>query len=58
MDRRFLVVTGILLVAGAVIDGYTVRKREAAAQELSVQVELAKGDAQRYREDAVGAHCE
>jgi murein DD-endopeptidase MepM/ murein hydrolase activator NlpD len=53
VDRRFLVATGILLVAGVVVDGYTQRRRAETEKELAGQMELARADARRYREDVV-----
>jgi murein DD-endopeptidase MepM/ murein hydrolase activator NlpD len=53
VDRRFLVVAGVLAVGGVLLDGYSLRKRTETAQELSAQLELAKADAQRHLESVV-----
>ncbi len=53
MNRRLLIVAGILLLAGVVWDGYALRRREATATEFSRQVELAKADAEKIRAQVV-----
>ncbi len=53
MDRRFLMAAGVLLVVGVVVSGYALCRRRATDREFAEQVELAKGDAARYREQVV-----
>ncbi len=40
-------------MAGVVVNGYALRRRGETAREFAAQVELAKGDAARYREQVV-----
>jgi murein DD-endopeptidase MepM/ murein hydrolase activator NlpD len=49
VDRRFVIVAGILIVAGIGVDGYSVRKRAAAEQEFQQQVEMARAEADEIR---------
>ena len=53
MDRRFLIITGSLLVAGIVLDGYALYLHSDTVKRWSEQLELAKADARRYREQLV-----
>ncbi len=53
MDRRFLITAGVLLVAGVVVNGYALHRRSETAKEFAAQVDLAKDDAARYREQVV-----
>ena len=53
MNLRFMIRTGILLAAGALLVGYTAHRRAEATRDLAQQVELAKADAERYREQVV-----
>jgi murein DD-endopeptidase MepM/ murein hydrolase activator NlpD len=49
VDRRFVIVAGILIVAGIGVDGYSVRKRAGAEQEFQQQVEMARAEADEIR---------
>ncbi len=53
MDRRFLIVTGILLTGGVVLDGYALRQRADSEAEFSQQVGLAKAEAEKFREQVI-----
>jgi murein DD-endopeptidase MepM/ murein hydrolase activator NlpD len=53
VDRRFLITAAIVLSAGTVLISYSLRQRTAAAKAWSEQVQLAKADAQRHREQVV-----
>lgn len=53
MNRRFLIVLAVVLVAGFVILGYVFQLRLAADEEFQRQVQLAQADAQRIRERTV-----
>ena len=44
---------GVLLAAGAIVDGRAIRKRRAAEDELQQQVELAKAEGDRIRAEVV-----
>ncbi len=53
MNLRFLIGTGVLLAGGSALVGYTLHRRTVTARELAQQVELARADAKRYREQVV-----
>ncbi len=53
MNRRFLITAGALLVAGVMVNGYVLHRRNETAKELAAQVELGKADAARYHERVV-----
>jgi murein DD-endopeptidase MepM/ murein hydrolase activator NlpD len=53
VNLRFLIGTGVLLAGGSALVGYTLHRRTVTARELAQQVELARADAKRYREQVV-----
>ena len=53
MNRRLGIIVGVLLAAGAIVDGRAIRKRRAAEDELQQQVELAKAEGDRIRAEVV-----
>jgi murein DD-endopeptidase MepM/ murein hydrolase activator NlpD len=53
VNRRFLIVLGVVLVAGFVVLGYVFQLRLAADEEFQREVQLAQADAQRIREGTV-----
>ena len=53
MNRSFLIAAGILLVSGAAVDVYAVRRHAAAIKEFSQAVELAKAETKKFRERLV-----
>jgi murein DD-endopeptidase MepM/ murein hydrolase activator NlpD len=53
VNRRFLIVLAVVLVAGFVVLGYVFQLRLAADEEFQRQVQLAQADAQRIREATV-----
>ncbi|HEV2101197.1 MAG TPA: peptidoglycan DD-metalloendopeptidase family protein [Candidatus Acidoferrum sp.] len=57
MKRVFWILVGLLLVAGAVVDGRAILKRRAAEREFQNQVELAKAESERIRAEVVLAQA-
>ncbi|GAC1616836.1 MAG: hypothetical protein NVS9B13_02760 [Candidatus Acidiferrum sp.] len=53
MNRRFLIVMGIVLAAGVAVLGYVFQLRLAADAEFQREAQLAGADAQRIREQTV-----
>ena len=57
VKRVFWILVGLLLVAGAVVDGRAILKRRAAEREFQNQVELAKAESERIRAEVVLAQA-
>ena len=57
MKRAYWIFVGVLLAAGAVVDGRAVLKRRAAEHEFQNQVELAKAESERIRAEVVLAQA-
>lgn len=53
MSRAFLVVLGALLVAGILIDGRAIRKRQQIGKDFETQVQLARAESDRIRQQVV-----
>jgi murein DD-endopeptidase MepM/ murein hydrolase activator NlpD len=53
VKRGFLLILGVLLCAGAVVDGYALRQRWASDNEFQQQVERAKTESDRIRAEVV-----
>ncbi len=53
MNRRFGIIVGVLLVAGAIADGRALQQRLAAKREFQHQVELAKAESDWIRAEVV-----
>jgi murein DD-endopeptidase MepM/ murein hydrolase activator NlpD len=53
VNRRLGIIVGVVLAAGAVVDGRATVKRRAAEEEFQHQVELAKAEADRIRAEVV-----
>ena len=53
VNRSFLITAGILLVSGAAVDVYAVRRHAQAVKEYSQAVELARAETERFRERVV-----
>jgi murein DD-endopeptidase MepM/ murein hydrolase activator NlpD len=53
VKRSFWVIVGVLLVAGAIVDGSVLRKRWAAEREVQRQVALANAEGARIRAEVV-----
>jgi murein DD-endopeptidase MepM/ murein hydrolase activator NlpD len=51
------IIVGVLLAAGAIVDGRAIVKRRAAESELQTQVELARAEGDRIRADVVLARA-
>ncbi|HTA60408.1 MAG TPA: peptidoglycan DD-metalloendopeptidase family protein [Candidatus Baltobacteraceae bacterium] len=57
MNRTLWIVVGVLLVAGAIVDGRAILERRAAEREFQNQVELAKAESERIRAEVVFAQA-
>jgi len=57
VNRRLGIIVGVLLAAGAIVDGRAILKRRAAESELQTQVELARAEGDRIRADVVLARA-
>ena len=57
MNRALWILVGVLLVAGAIVDGRAILKRRAAEREFQNQVELAKAESERIRAEVVLAQA-
>jgi len=53
VNRRLGIIVGVLLAAGAIVDGRAIVKRRAAEDEFQGQVELAKAEGDRIRAEVV-----
>jgi murein DD-endopeptidase MepM/ murein hydrolase activator NlpD len=53
LSRAFLLVTGFLVLAGALIDGYAVRQRRGVEKEFQKQVLLGTAEGERIRAQVV-----
>ena len=53
VNRRLGIIVGVVLAAGAIVDGRAILKRRAAEGEFQRQVELAKADGDRIRAEVV-----
>jgi murein DD-endopeptidase MepM/ murein hydrolase activator NlpD len=53
VNRVFVGIVGVLLIAGATVDGRAVQLRLAANQEFKRQVDLAKAESERIRAEVV-----
>jgi murein DD-endopeptidase MepM/ murein hydrolase activator NlpD len=53
VNRLFAVGVGVALAAGAVVVGYSIQQRSNASQEFQRQVELAKMEAERIRQNVI-----
>jgi len=53
VNRSFLIAVGVLLVLGLGVDGYAIRRRVLATREFRQQVDLAKVESDRIREEVV-----
>ncbi len=53
MNRLFVFGIGVTLAAGAAVIGYSIEQRSNASKELQRQVELAKAEAQRIRQNVI-----
>ena len=53
MNRLFVFGIGVTLAAGAAVVGYSIEQRSNASKELQRQVELAKAEAQRIRQNVI-----
>jgi murein DD-endopeptidase MepM/ murein hydrolase activator NlpD len=53
VNRRLGIIVGVLLAAGAIVDGRAILKRRAAQNEFQSQVELAKLESDRIRAEVV-----
>jgi len=53
VNRRFLIVLGLVFVGGAVVLGYAFRQRLKTTAEYDRQVKLAQAEAERIREQVV-----
>jgi murein DD-endopeptidase MepM/ murein hydrolase activator NlpD len=53
VKRGFGIIVGVLLVAGAIVDGRAILKRHAAENEFQRQVELARAEGNRIRAEVV-----
>ena len=53
MNRSFWVIVAGLCFVGAIVDGYTLRKRFAAEREFQRQVQLAKAEGDRIRAEVI-----
>ena len=57
VNRGFGIIVGVLLAAGAIVDGRAILKRRAAEDEFQRQVALAKADGDRIRAEVVLARA-
>lgn len=53
MNRLFVFGIGVTLAAGAVVVGYSIEQRSNASKEFQRQVELAKAEAERIRQNVI-----
>jgi murein DD-endopeptidase MepM/ murein hydrolase activator NlpD len=53
VNRLFVLGIGVTLAAGAVVIGYSIEQRSNASKELQRQVELAKAEAERIRQNVI-----
>jgi len=53
VNRRLGIIVGVLLAAGAIVDGRAILKRRAADGEFQQQVELARAEGDRIRAEVV-----
>jgi len=53
VNRRLGIIVGVLLAAGAVVDGRAILKRRAVEDDFQHQVELAKAEGERIRAEVV-----
>lgn len=53
MNRSFWVIAGFLCLAGVIVDGYALNKRQQANNAFAEQVALAKAESERIRAEVV-----
>ena len=53
MNRVFLSITGVVVIAGAFVDGRVIGQRRAIEQEFRHQVELAQAEARRIQAECI-----